>query len=133
MKSIVNVMRKYDYRQHVLCDWLAELDQHFQLGEVDEDINKITWCQLLIGATGSGILSSLEEAATGMKLRKLSSPVGHRVSERRSLGHAKKAQERNQRHRGVRRVDREIGQKTPPQGRGGRRTTCSGRLLGGLG
>ena len=64
MNSIVNEMPKYDHRQHVPSDWLAELDQHFQLGEVDEDTNKITRCQLLIGATGSGILSSLEEAAT---------------------------------------------------------------------
>ena len=40
------------------------MDQRFQLGEVDEDTKKITWCQLLIGATGSGILSSLDEAAT---------------------------------------------------------------------
>ena len=64
MNSIVNAMPKYDQRQHILSDWLAELDQRFQLGEVDEDTNKITWCQLLIGATGSGILSSLEEAAT---------------------------------------------------------------------
>ena len=36
----------------------------FQLGEVNEDTNKITWCQLLIGATGSGILSSLGEAVS---------------------------------------------------------------------
>ena len=57
-------MLKYDHRQHVLSDWLAELDQRFQLGEVGEDTNKITWCQLLIGATGSGILSSLDEDAT---------------------------------------------------------------------
>ena len=59
-------MPKYDHRQHVLSDWLAELDQHFQLGEVGEDRNKITWwrCQLLIRATGSGILSSLDEATT---------------------------------------------------------------------
>ena len=64
MNSIVNAMPKYDHRQHVLSDWLVELDQRFQLGEVDEDTNKITWRQLLIGATGSGILSSLEEAAT---------------------------------------------------------------------
>ena len=64
MNSIVNVMPKYDHRQHVLSNWLAELDQRFQLGEVDEDTNKIMWCQLLIGANGSGILSSLEEAAT---------------------------------------------------------------------
>ena len=64
MNSIVNAMPKYDHRQHVLSDWLAELDQCFQLGEVGEDTNKITWCQLLIGATGSGILSSLDEAAT---------------------------------------------------------------------
>ena len=43
---------------------MAELDQRFQLGEVGEDTNKITWCQLLIGATGSGILASLDEDAT---------------------------------------------------------------------
>ena len=64
MNSIVNVMPKYDHRQQVLSNWLAELDQRFRLGEVDEAINKITWCQLLISATGSGILSSLEDAAT---------------------------------------------------------------------
>ena len=57
-------MPKYDHRQHVLSDWLAELDQRFQLGEVGEDTNKITWCQLLIGTTGSSILSSLDEEAT---------------------------------------------------------------------
>ena len=64
MNSIVNTMPKYDHRQHVLSDWLTELDQRFQLDEVDEDTNKITWCQLLIGATGSGILSSMGEAAS---------------------------------------------------------------------
>ena len=64
MNSIINAMPKYDHRQHVLSDWLAKLDQRFQLGEVGEDTNKITWCQLLIGATGSGILSSLDEEAT---------------------------------------------------------------------
>ena len=64
MNFIVNEMPKYDHCQHVLSDWLAELDQCFQFGEVDEDTNKITWCQLLIGTTGSGILSSLEEAVT---------------------------------------------------------------------
>ena len=64
MNSIINLMPKYDHRQHVLSDWLAELDQRFQLGEVEEDTNKITWCQLLIGAPGSGILSSLDEEAT---------------------------------------------------------------------
>ena len=64
MNSIVNAMPKYDHRQYVLSDWLAELDQRFQLGEVGEDTNKITWCQLLIGTTGSSILSSLDEEAT---------------------------------------------------------------------
>ena len=64
MNSIINAMPKYDHRQHVLSDWLAELDQRFQLGEVGEDTNKITWCQLLIGATGLGILSSLDKATT---------------------------------------------------------------------
>ena len=64
MNSIVNAMPKHDHRQHVLSDWLAELDQHFQLGEVGEDTNKITWCKLLIGATGSSILSSLDEEAS---------------------------------------------------------------------
>ena len=64
MNSIVKAMPKYDHHQHVLSDWLAELDQRFQLGEVGEDMNKITWCQLLISATESGILSSLDEDAT---------------------------------------------------------------------
>ena len=63
MNSIVNAMTKYDHRQRVLSDWLAELDQRFKLGEVGEDPNKITWCQLLIGATGSSILFSLGEDA----------------------------------------------------------------------
>ena len=64
MNSIINAMPKYDHRQHVLSDWLAELDQRFQLGGVGEDPNKVTWCQLLIGATGSSILSGLGENAT---------------------------------------------------------------------
>ena len=45
-------------------DWLAELEQRFQLGQVEADRAKITWCQLLIGATGSSILASLEDGAT---------------------------------------------------------------------
>ena len=64
MNSIVNVMGKYDHRQHELSDWLLELEQRFQLGQVDTDKAKITWCQLLIGATGSSILASLEDGAT---------------------------------------------------------------------
>ena len=43
---------------------MAELEQRFQLGEVDEDKSKITWCQLLIGAAGSSILSGLEDDAS---------------------------------------------------------------------
>ena len=46
MNSIINAMPKYDHCQHILADWLAELDQRFQLGEVGEDTKKITWCQL---------------------------------------------------------------------------------------
>ena len=64
MNSIVNHMGKYDHRQNVLSDWLAELEQRFQLGEVNTDKAKITWCQLLIGATGSSILAGLEDDAT---------------------------------------------------------------------
>ena len=64
MNSIVNLMGKYDHRQHELSDWLAELEQRFQLGQVEADGVKITWCQLLIGATGSSILASLEDGAT---------------------------------------------------------------------
>ena len=64
MNSIVNLMGKYDHRQHVLFDWLAELEQRFQLGQVETEKAKITWCQLLIGATGSSILASLEDEAT---------------------------------------------------------------------
>ena len=64
MNFILNHMGKYDHRQHVLSDWLAELEQRFQLGEVDTDKAKITWCQLLIGATGSSILAGLEDDAS---------------------------------------------------------------------
>ena len=64
MNSIVNLMSKYDHRQHELSDWLAELEQSFQLGQVEADRAKITWCQLLIGVTGSSILASLEDGAT---------------------------------------------------------------------
>ena len=64
MNSIVNLMNKYDHRQHELSDWLLELEQRFQLGQVDTDRAKITWCQLLIGATGSSILAELEDDTT---------------------------------------------------------------------
>ena len=64
MNSIVNLMGKYDHRQHELSDWLTELEQRFQLGQVEADRAKITWCQLLIGATGSSILAGLEDGAT---------------------------------------------------------------------
>ena len=57
-------MGKYDHRQHELSDWLAELEQRFQLGQVEADRAKITWCQLLIGATGSSNLAGLEDGAT---------------------------------------------------------------------
>ena len=64
MNSIVNLMNKYDHRQHELSDWLLELEQRFQLGQVDTDRAKITLCQLLIGATGNSILAGLEDDAT---------------------------------------------------------------------
>ena len=48
----------------MLSDWLVELEQRFQLGEVNTDKAKITWCQLLIGATGSSILAGLEDDAS---------------------------------------------------------------------
>ena len=64
MNFIVNLMGKYDHRQQELSDWLLELEQRFQLDQVDTDRAKITWCQLLIGATGSSILASLEDEAT---------------------------------------------------------------------
>ena len=57
-------MNKYDHRQHELSDWLLELEQRFQLGQVETDRAKITWCQLLIGATGSSILAGLEDDTT---------------------------------------------------------------------
>ena len=70
MNSIVNHMGKFDHRLHVLSDWLAELEQRFQLGEVNTDKAKITWCQLLIGATGSSILAGLEHDATWRQPRR---------------------------------------------------------------
>ena len=64
MNSIINAMVKYDHRQHELSDWLSELEQRFQLGEVETDKSKIIWCQLLIGATGNSILAGLEDDTT---------------------------------------------------------------------
>ena len=64
MNSIINAMTKYDHRQHELSDWLLELEQQFQLGEVETDKAKITWCQLLIGATGNSILAGLDAETT---------------------------------------------------------------------
>ena len=57
-------MTKYNHRQHELSDWLLELEQRFQLGEVEADKAKITWCQLLIGATGNSILAGLDADTT---------------------------------------------------------------------
>ena len=83
MNSIVNLMGKYDHRQHELSDWLLELEQRFQLGQVDTDRAKITWCQLLIGATGSSILAWLEELGyLGSRQRDLTVSVGCWVCER---------------------------------------------------
>ena len=64
MNSIINAMTKYDHRQHELSDWLLELEQRFQLGEVEADRAKITWCQLLIGTTGNSILAGLDADTT---------------------------------------------------------------------
>ena len=64
MNSIINVMVKYDHRQHELSDRLLELEQRFQLGEVETDKAKITLCQLLIGATGNSILAGLDAETT---------------------------------------------------------------------
>ena len=64
MNSIINAMTKYDHRQHVLSDWLLELEQRFQLGEIETDKAKITWCKLLIGATGNSILAGLDAETT---------------------------------------------------------------------
>ena len=64
MNSIINAMAKYDHRQHELSDWLLELEQRFQLGDVETDKAKIIWCQLLIGATGSSILAGLDAETT---------------------------------------------------------------------
>ena len=64
MNFIINAMTKYDHRQHELSDWLLELEQRFQLGEVEADRAKITWCQLLIGATGNSILAGLDAETT---------------------------------------------------------------------
>ena len=64
MNSTVNLMTKYDHRQHELSDWLLELEQRFQLGQVEADRAKITRYQLLIGATGSSILAGLEDDTT---------------------------------------------------------------------
>ena len=48
----------------MLSDWLVELEQRFQLGEVNTDNGKITWCQLLISATWPSIRAGLKDDAS---------------------------------------------------------------------
>ena len=143
MNSIVNAMPKYDHRQHVLSDWLAELDQHLQLGEVDEDTNKITWCQLRIGATGSGILSSLEEAATWEEAKEAATWEEAKEALLTRLGIVSVRDEAWAALKSLKKGTKDVvelageaeklAKRLHPRGQGGCRTTCIGRLLGGLG
>ena len=131
MNSIINAMPKYDHRQHVLSDWLAELDQRFQLGEVGEDTNKITWCQLLIGENGSGILASLDEDASSEDAKEaLLTRLGIgsvRDEAWAALKNLKKGS------KDVVELARKTRQETPPQGRRSRRAARCRCLLGGPG
>ena len=99
MNSIVNHMGKYNHRRNVLSDWLTELEQRFQLGEVNTDKDKIICCQLLIGATGSSILAGLEDDATWeTSQRDATSSLRRRFCSGRSLGIFKTAQKRLKRN-----------------------------------
>ena len=130
MNSIINAMPKYNHRQHVLSDWLAELDQRFQLGEVGEDTNKITWWQLLIGATGSGILSSLDEEATWEDAKEaLLTRLGIGSVRDEAWAALRTLKKRIQGHCGARWRGRKTHQETPPQRRRSRRTSRCERLL----
>ena len=83
MNSIINAMTKYDQRQHVLSDWLLELEQRLQLGEIETNKAKITWCQLLIGATGNSILAGLDAETTWSTAKENSAlPVRCRLHKR---------------------------------------------------
>ena len=131
MNSIIKAMPKYDHRQHALSDWLAELDQRFQLGEVDEDTNKITWCQLLIGATESGLLSSLGKAATWEEAKEA-------LLTRLGIGSVR--DEAWAALKGLKKGTKDIMELAgeaeklakSPKGRGGCQTACCGRLLRSL-
>ena len=115
MNSIINNMPKYDHRQHVLSDWLAELDQRFQLGEVWEDRNKITWCQLLIGATGSSILSGLDDDASWETAKEtLLSCLGIGSVKDEAWAALKNLKKRLQRNSGARWRGRKARQATTP-------------------
>ena len=64
MNSLVGLMPSYNARQHVLTDWLTQLEQRFELEEVTDARKKITWCRILIGQTGGDILAKLPADAT---------------------------------------------------------------------
>ena len=63
MEFIFNSMPHFDRGQYVLSEWLAKLEQRFDL-VVQTDIKKIRLCQIYIGQTGKDILSRLGENAT---------------------------------------------------------------------
>ena len=82
MNSIINAMAKYDHRQHELSDWLLELEQRFQLGDVETDKAKIICCQLLIGTTGSSILAGLDAETTWETAKETAFQIGRGLSKR---------------------------------------------------
>ena len=112
MNSIVNDMPKYDHHQHVLSNWLAKLDQRFQLDKVGEDTNKITWEDVKEALlTRLGIGSVRDEAWAALKnLKKGSKDIVELAGE----------------------VEK-TRQETPPQRWGSRRASRCGRLLRGPG
>ena len=117
MNCIVNAMPKYGHCQHVLSDWLAELDQRFQLGEVGEVTNKITWCRPIIGTTGSVILASLDEDTSWEDAKEaLLACLGIGSVRDEVWAALKKAQKGVQRRRGARRRSGKTcqGTKKPP-------------------
>ena len=104
-----------------------------RLGEVGEDTNKITWCQLLIGATGSRILSSLDEDASWEDAKEaLLSRLGIGSVRDEAWAALKNLKKRLQRHSGARWRGRKTRQAASSLGRGSRRATRCRCLFGGI-
>ena len=64
MDFVFNSLSKFDRKKTTLSDWLAQLENRFELADIEEEGKKIKLCQLYIGQTENDILEALPAETT---------------------------------------------------------------------